>query len=95
VDEGNFLFLNAETGEVRYKVPPTKERFRLNRPRLLDLVSTDIEIQWGKSLAFYEELPDGTVKVHFRDGSTTTGSLLVGCDGNNSKGLSLNFSPDD
>ncbi|TVY13508.1 putative FAD-dependent monooxygenase [Lachnellula arida] len=84
-DKGNFLFLNAETGDVRYKIPPSKERVRLNRLRLLNHLSTGLDIQWGKSVASYEDLPDGTIKVHFRDGPSATGSMLVGCDGSNSK----------
>ncbi|KAH6681818.1 hypothetical protein B0J14DRAFT_223642 [Halenospora varia] len=83
-DAGNFLFLNAETGEVRYKVPPTKERFRLNRPKLLALLSTEVDVQWGKCVASYEDLQDKGVKVNFDDGSSVVGSMLVGADGNNS-----------
>jgi hypothetical protein len=85
LDEGNFLFLNAETGEIRYKVPPAKERFRLNRLKLLNLLSTGLNVQWGKNAISYEDLPDGTVKVIFQDGSSATGTMLVGADGNNSK----------
>jgi len=88
-DEGNFLFLNAETGEVRYRIPPTKERLRLNRLRLLNLLSTGLDIKWGKGVASYEDLPEGGVKVNFLDGSSITGSILIGCDGNNSKGMLL------
>lgn len=91
LDEGNFLFLNAETAQVRHKIPPAKERFRLNRPKLLNLLSEGLDIQWGKHATHHEDLRDGSVKVHFKDGTTATGSLLVGADGNNSKGESLSY----
>ena len=86
LDAGNFLFLNAETGEVRYKVPPTKERLRLNRLKLLNLLSEGLDIQWGKCVGDYEHLEDDSVAVSFEDGSEVVGSLLVGADGNNSAG---------
>jgi hypothetical protein len=89
LDAGNFLFLNAETGAVRYKIPPAKERLRLNRLRLLNSLSAGLDIQWGKNLASYEELPDGSINVHFKDGSSTTGSMLIGADGNNSNGITF------
>jgi hypothetical protein len=59
------------------------------RLRLLNLLSTGLDIQWGKSVTFYKELANGTVEVHFKDGISMTGSMLIGCDGANSKGLSL------
>lgn len=86
LDEGNFLFLNAETGEVRYKIPPTKERYRLQRLKLLNLLSTGIDIQWGKEVESYMDLPDGTLQVYFKDGSSVSGTMLIGADGNNSNG---------
>ena len=72
---------------MRYKIPPTKERYRLDRLKLLNLLATDIDIQWGKLAGSYENLPDGGVKVDFGDGASATGSILVGTDGNNSNGL--------
>ncbi|RFU26571.1 hypothetical protein B7463_g9768, partial [Scytalidium lignicola] len=84
LDDGNFLFLNAETGEVRYKIPPTKERFRLNRLKLLNILSTGVNVEWGKDIEYYEEAPDGTIRVHFKDGTSASGSMLIGADGNNS-----------
>ncbi|CAG8953772.1 hypothetical protein HYFRA_00006663 [Hymenoscyphus fraxineus] len=85
LDSGNFLFLNAETGETRYKIPPTKERLRLNRLKLLNLLSKGLDIQWGKIATSFKDLPDGTVEVNFQDGSVATGSMLIGADGNHSK----------
>jgi hypothetical protein len=88
-DEGNFLFLNAEAGEVQYKIPPTKERFRLHRLKLLNLLSTDIDIKWGERVECYHDLPDGGIEVHFKDGTSASGSMLIGADGNNSNGMML------
>jgi flavin-dependent dehydrogenase len=87
-DEGNFLFLNAETGEVRFKITPTKERYRLHRLKLLNLLSTGVDIQWGQKVESYDDSSDG-VKVHFEDGSLAAGSILIGADGNNSNGMAI------
>ena len=88
-DEGNFLFLDAETGEVRFKILPTKERYRLHRFKLLSLLSTGIDIQWGKAVESYDDSSDGVVKVRLEDGSFATGSILIGADGNNSNGMAI------
>ncbi|KAH7028760.1 uncharacterized protein B0I36DRAFT_246123 [Microdochium trichocladiopsis] len=83
-DEGNFLFLNAETCEARYKIPPAKRRYRLHRRKLRDVLASGLNVQEGKALVRVEELPDG-VRAHFADGTSAEGTILVGADGNNSK----------
>ncbi|CAF3138146.1 unnamed protein product [Rotaria socialis] len=40
----------------------------------------NIDVQWNKRFVSYTILDDG-VEVHFEDGSTAHGTLLVGCDG--------------
>lgn len=40
-------------------------------------------MQWGKAFRGFES-HDETVTVHFEDGSSCVGSLLVGCDGTQS-----------
>lgn len=32
------------------------------------------------------DLPDGTLQVYFKDGSSVSGTMLIGADGNNSNG---------
>jgi 2-polyprenyl-6-methoxyphenol hydroxylase-like FAD-dependent oxidoreductase len=42
-------------------------------------------VHFNKRFARYEELPDGSYRLHFEDGSTATADLLVGADGVHSK----------
>jgi hypothetical protein len=86
VDKGNFLFLNAATGEVRYRIPPTKRRLRLHRPKLSKVLSEGIDVQYGKEVAGFEKTADGVV-VQFQNGTSVNGTILIGADGNNSKGM--------
>jgi 2-polyprenyl-6-methoxyphenol hydroxylase-like FAD-dependent oxidoreductase len=38
-------------------------------------------VRWNKAFTFYEHCSDGRVRVHFEDGTTVTGDVLVGADG--------------
>ncbi|KAI0381231.1 FAD/NAD(P)-binding domain-containing protein [Hypomontagnella monticulosa] len=82
-DAGNFLFLNCETAEIRYKIPPAKKRYRVHRKKLKDALSEDINIQEGKKLVSVEEI-EGGVRAHFEDGTFADGTILIGADGNHS-----------
>ncbi|KAM0816018.1 putative FAD-binding domain-containing protein [Seiridium cardinale] len=82
-DAGNFLFLNAETCETRYKIPPSKRRLRLHRQKLRDVLTDGLNIQEGKDLVRVEEI-EGGVRAHFQDGTSVDGTILIGADGNNS-----------
>ncbi|PQE07869.1 hypothetical protein CJF32_00002996 [Rutstroemia sp. NJR-2017a WRK4] len=86
VDEGNFLFINARTALPRYKIPPSKLRRRVHRLKIKDLLSTHLDVQEGKAfktLSVPSNASDPVV-VHFADGTSAEGSLVVGADGNNS-----------
>ncbi|KAI4864445.1 hypothetical protein F4820DRAFT_334105 [Hypoxylon rubiginosum] len=83
-DAGNFLFLNCETGEARYKVPPSKTRLRLHRQKLRNVLADGINIEEGKKLVSAEEIDGGGVRAHFQDGTFADGTILIGADGNNS-----------
>ncbi|KAI9643624.1 hypothetical protein NHQ30_008246 [Ciborinia camelliae] len=84
-DEGNFLFLNARTGEIRYKIPPSKLRRRLDRQKIRNLLATDLAIQEGKGLRFLTPASSSDlVTAHFSDGTNSDATLVVGADGNNS-----------
>ncbi|KAI6080772.1 putative monooxygenase [Hypoxylon rubiginosum] len=62
---------------------PDAPIIRANRYRFRKWLSTQIPIQWGKRVAGVEEDED-EVRVHFEDGTTATGDILVGADGVNS-----------
>ncbi|KAI1411630.1 hypothetical protein F5Y13DRAFT_191245 [Hypoxylon sp. FL1857] len=80
---GNFLFLNCETAGIRYKIPPSRNRLRLHRQKLRDILEDGINIQEGKKLVSVE-LVDTGVRAHFEDGTFVDGTILVGADGNHS-----------
>lgn len=46
VDKGNFLFLNMKTGEIDYKILPSK-RLRLKRESFRKLLMEDLPVQVG------------------------------------------------
>lgn len=51
VDKGNFLFLNMKTGEIDYKIPPSK-RLRLKRESFRKLLMEDLPVQVGPVFFF-------------------------------------------
>ena len=58
---------------------------RLHRQKLRDLLPSDLNIQEGKGIVAVKNLPSGGVVAHFSDGTSATGSVPIGADGNNSK----------
>lgn len=82
-DQGNFLFLNAETCDTRFRISPSKRRLRLHRQKFRDVLTDGLDIQDGKYLVKVEEI-EGGVRAHFQDGTFVDGTILVGADGNNS-----------
>ncbi len=81
--EGGFLFLNAATCEPRYHVYPRSRYLRAGRQKLRKVLTSGISIQYGKHLDSFVVEGDSVI-AKFKDGSSTTGGLLVGADGNNS-----------
>ncbi|KAI9845094.1 MAG: hypothetical protein M1837_005098 [Sclerophora amabilis] len=74
---------NGASGEVM-KIVPAPHNIRLQRRKFLRLISTDVDVQYGKRLANIES--DGkTAKAIFEDGSSETGNLLIGAEGAHSK----------
>ncbi|KAK6220661.1 hypothetical protein LQW54_002106 [Pestalotiopsis sp. IQ-011] len=59
------------------------EIIRANRRRLREWLSTNIPVQYNKKAKTVEE-GKNSVTVHFQDGSSATGSILVGADGSRS-----------
>lgn len=71
------------------KDTPEKPFIRAERRRLRDWLATHISIQWGKHATRFED-DDNGVSVHFEDGTSAHGDILVGADGVKSRGT---FSP--
>ncbi|KAI0458873.1 FAD/NAD(P)-binding domain-containing protein [Xylaria acuta] len=64
---------------------PETPCLRLNRLLFRQWLATHISIQWGKRLRRVEEEEEGKhITVHFEDGTSTSGDILVGADGVNS-----------
>ncbi|GAB7364635.1 hypothetical protein MBLNU230_g5438t1 [Neophaeotheca triangularis] len=84
-DTGNFLFLNLETEEVKFKIPPNhRRRAGREKMRRTQLAGVKDRVHWGKRLVDILPSTDG-VTAAFEDGSTVSGSLLVGAEGNHSR----------
>lgn len=64
---------------------PQEPFLRLHRLRFRKWLATEIPIQWGKRLRRVEE-QDKRVTVHFENGTSASGDLLIGADGVNSVG---------
>ncbi|KAH6663984.1 hypothetical protein F5X68DRAFT_161232 [Plectosphaerella plurivora] len=82
---GKFVFLNLETLEPKFLIPPGDRR-RVNREKLRNVLLAGVagHVRWGKRLSIIEEIPDGGVTAVFDDGSRVEGALLVGVEGSNS-----------
>lgn len=77
------MFIDASNCVPKYRIPPSS-RYRLDRQKLRDLLCQDLNIQEGKDFEFYSTLPNGPIQAQFSDGTTATGSIIIGADGNNS-----------
>ncbi|KAL4881555.1 hypothetical protein BJY04DRAFT_188335 [Aspergillus karnatakaensis] len=90
-DTGNFLFLNLESGDVKFRIPPSK-RWRVNREGLRRALLSGIEdnVIWGcdiESISF--DNADGKPRVELKDSDgrkrfSEPGSLLIGVEGSKS-----------
>ncbi|KAI1332476.1 FAD/NAD(P)-binding domain-containing protein [Xylariaceae sp. FL0255] len=72
-------------GESRIAVQNSPETpcMRLNRFKFREWLATKIPVQWGKKIVRVEEEKD-QVTVHFGDGTSASGEILIGADGLNS-----------
>lgn len=83
-DTGNFIFINLETLEAKFRIPPS-ERRRINREKLRKVLLQEVsdEVHWSSRFVGIEEAEDGIVAV-FEDASRVEGSIIVGAEGSNS-----------
>ena len=80
-EQDDLIWLRGDTGETMatFTFGPF---YRLRRSKLRDLLSQHIDVQHGKHLEGVTYADDEqSVTAHFTDGSSATGSLLVGADG--------------
>lgn len=93
VEEGRpstFPFYDLSTGELKASTPNADEsqRIRVSRDKFRRLLATGLDIQFGKGATgkFETDEQDGSVRVHFEDGTVSEeGSLVVACDGGSSR----------
>jgi 2-polyprenyl-6-methoxyphenol hydroxylase-like FAD-dependent oxidoreductase len=85
-DTGNFLFINAQTLEPKFKIPPSARR-RVNREKLREVLLQDVaeHVHWSKRLTAIESTHDGGVTAIFDDDTRVPGALIVGAEGSNSR----------
>ncbi|QPC57779.1 hypothetical protein HYE67_000010 [Fusarium culmorum] len=81
---GKFVFINLETLEPKFLIPPGDRR-RVNREKMRNVLleSVSEHVTWNKRLASIHEHDDQAIAI-FEDGSQIEGSLIVGVEGSNS-----------
>ncbi|KAI3317549.1 FAD/NAD(P)-binding domain-containing protein [Xylariaceae sp. AK1471] len=83
-DMDRLPFINGQTGELIREIQSSKF-YRVRRDKFRRMLLTGLDVQWGKALTTISYSDDErTVTAKFADGSSDTGSLLVGTDGPNS-----------
>jgi 2-polyprenyl-6-methoxyphenol hydroxylase-like FAD-dependent oxidoreductase len=79
--EDTIPFLHGQTGE-QIGGTTVPHVYRLRRKELRSIISKGLDIEYNKTLTALEYSEDGkTVTATFQDGSSYTGSLVVGADG--------------
>lgn len=87
-------FYNGATGEV-IGAPQIPNFYRLRRSRIRKLLMEGLDVREGRALSDLSFAPDGTsVTAVFADGTSDTGSLLIGTDGPHSTVRSLLLGPE-
>ena len=82
-----FCMYDRGEDRPRFAITGNKDKplIRANRSRLREWLATNIDVQWGKTVAKIEENKDKVI-LHFEDGTSAEGDALIGCDGVNSLG---------
>lgn len=89
----DLIWLKGDTGE-RLATITFGPFYRLRRSKIRDLLSQNLNIQYGKHLQHITYSEDGrTATAHFADGTSASGMLLVGADGARSATRSLLLGP--
>lgn len=72
-------FNDAQSGEALLVLPSDGVR-RVSRRKMRNLLSEGLHVQYNKRLASFT-ISDTTVRITFEDGTSTSGTHLVGADG--------------
>lgn len=81
------MLYNGQTREEAFTFPIPRAS-ELNIRKLRILLSQELDVQYNKKFTRYELLEDGRgggVRVHFEDGTSEEGDVVVGVDGAGSK----------
>ncbi|KAJ5609841.1 hypothetical protein N7528_009107 [Penicillium herquei] len=83
-DNGNFMFINLENGEPKWKIPPSV-RWRVNREkmRLALLEGIEERVHWDRQVVGIDIVENGA-QLLFADKSVAKGRLIIGADGSRS-----------
>lgn len=74
-------FVQGDNGNTISTIP-VSNFYRLRRSKLRELLSQDLDIRYEKRLVHVTYAEDGrSVTAHFSDGTSATGSMLIGADG--------------
>ena len=80
-DHDTLKWLRGDTGEL-IAAMTFGPFYRLRRSKLRDVLAHRVDVHYDKRLHAVSYAPDGlSVTAHFADGTTATGSMLVGADG--------------
>jgi 2-polyprenyl-6-methoxyphenol hydroxylase-like FAD-dependent oxidoreductase len=84
-DSGNFLFINLETGEPKFKIPPSR-RWRVSREKMRRALMHGIEdrIHWGRRVVGLDLSDSQRAQLLFDDESSAKGTTVVGIEGSRS-----------
>lgn len=84
IGEDRIVIYNGETREEAFAFPIPKAR-EINIRKLRILCAEQIDVQYGKKFDQYDVIENGGVRVHFDDGSSEEGDIVIGIDGAMSK----------
>ena len=72
-------------GKVFQDLDGNTTAVRVNRIAFRKWLASNLNIMWNKVFSHFKE-GDDSITVHFKDGTSYVGDILVGADGMNSKG---------
>jgi 2-polyprenyl-6-methoxyphenol hydroxylase-like FAD-dependent oxidoreductase len=85
-------FVNASTGET-INIVQAPFFHRLRRSVLREFLSREVDVKYGKALADVDFSNESSITAKFADGTSVSGSLIIGADGPRSTVRSLLLGP--